>query len=401
MATTTITGKKKLVYKQDSDGVFRLKRADSDNDSIKSKKGVDDYLNELVECSYKVQHDVEHNTAEEEPTTSFSKPIVDDQTQRDNSSRPKNSKIPNRESRQKHQQSDDLSFKTKILTLGGITDALNFKTEHMQGFSLPSFIFGFALAFVAQTFQPLLIHYAFILMNILKAGLLCGAIIGSILWYSGFLKPEDLKNFISELRERVSGTISSEQEQDDVLEQVPNVHEEIHNLERQRFSRRERSVSPSKGKRNVLTRVAPFRPLVVRSEQKYKSTSDLPGDNRMHMAPKLSRVQTDFRNYTRRGSSFLSDRRHSNSSGDSVGNSSSLNLLESVNKKLPPNPSELEELPFINEIKLMNSDDMDTLDELPRFSNDLKRNTSIMSKKSVLGTRANYSKFLANASGED
>ena len=63
MATTTKTKKKKLVYRQDPDGVFRLKKID-DNNSIKSvdlankKKEVDNYLNELIDCSYSIVDDI-------------------------------------------------------------------------------------------------------------------------------------------------------------------------------------------------------------------------------------------------------------------------------------------------------------------------------------------------------
>lgn len=60
MATTTTktTKKKKLVYKQDPDGVFRLKKINDDTSSLKTnevidkKAQVDNYLNELIDCSY-------------------------------------------------------------------------------------------------------------------------------------------------------------------------------------------------------------------------------------------------------------------------------------------------------------------------------------------------------------
>lgn len=65
MATSIATRKKtKLVYKQDSDGVFRLKKVDdnkNDNISISSdellrrRAKVDSYLNELMDCSYTVE----------------------------------------------------------------------------------------------------------------------------------------------------------------------------------------------------------------------------------------------------------------------------------------------------------------------------------------------------------
>lgn len=59
MATTTTktTKKKKLVYKQDPDGVFRLKNkrrhiVSKTNEVIDKKAQVDNYLNELIDCSY-------------------------------------------------------------------------------------------------------------------------------------------------------------------------------------------------------------------------------------------------------------------------------------------------------------------------------------------------------------
>ncbi|KAG7664760.1 uncharacterized protein J8A68_001715 [[Candida] subhashii] len=72
--TTKTKGKKKLVYRQDPDGVFRLKKVD-DNESmlsgqttttVEKKQRVDNYLNELIECSYKVVETDE----DEQPTDS-------------------------------------------------------------------------------------------------------------------------------------------------------------------------------------------------------------------------------------------------------------------------------------------------------------------------------------------
>ncbi|RCK58068.1 hypothetical protein Cantr_06598 [Candida viswanathii] len=65
MATTTTktTKKKKLVYKQDPDGVFRLKKINDDTSSLKTneivdkKAQVDNYLNELIDCSYSIIDD--------------------------------------------------------------------------------------------------------------------------------------------------------------------------------------------------------------------------------------------------------------------------------------------------------------------------------------------------------
>lgn len=73
MATTTTktTKKKKLVYKQDPDGVFRLKKINDDvaslktNEAIDKKTQVDQYLNELIDCSYSiVDEDEESGTTQ-------------------------------------------------------------------------------------------------------------------------------------------------------------------------------------------------------------------------------------------------------------------------------------------------------------------------------------------------
>lgn len=53
MATTTTT-KKKLVYKQDSDGVFRLKREHSSPTLDKPYRSVADCANELIDCAYTI-----------------------------------------------------------------------------------------------------------------------------------------------------------------------------------------------------------------------------------------------------------------------------------------------------------------------------------------------------------
>lgn len=98
MSTTTeTTKKKKLVYRQDPDGVFRLKKVD-DNGSmlsgktsttIEKKNRVDNYLNELIECSYKVVESDEEDTKTKQQPHSHPHPHPHPHSQpRDSSSIP-------------------------------------------------------------------------------------------------------------------------------------------------------------------------------------------------------------------------------------------------------------------------------------------------------------------------
>ena len=61
-------------------------------------------------------------------------------------------------------------------------------------------------------------------------------------------------------------------------------------------------------------------------------------------------------------------------------------------KNLPPVS---DDLPFINEVKLISHE------EMAGGAPDIRRLDTMMSKKSILGTTANYNKFLANVQDDD
>lgn len=451
--TSTATGKKKLVYKQDPDGVFRLKKLPSDASSTLSrgsedvrleKRAVDSYINELIECSYQVPA-----LAPKPALTPVPEKIVDEA-----------SKLPDSDDKQPSRGKKSRKAKTPSISSEATLDlepelfvperSLLPQTAEPTPFpdlpssdseeppmpsapksrfawdpiTLPadprivSYVLGLATAGLLLRFWPSVSSYAVVALNVLKMGVLWGTVVAVIAWYAGLINVHNLlvvflKGLVDRLRAKALGQApdapqktspvaehsapktvhmapspmlelpdsSSEEEEDEDLVGIPEE------------PRRARSASPQKERRNTLTKVTPYKP--APKPDRYHSAQDV----RRH-TPKLNRIQTaDARLFQRRLAPLAaSSRKNSTHSLDMAHlrhDPSELTSRLLPNKRLPPHPYETEELPFINEVKLMTKAEMDD-DSIV----DVHRLGSVFSKKSVLGTRAGYNKFLENF-GED
>lgn len=205
-----------------------------------------------------------------------------------------------------------------------------------------------------------------------------------------------------------------------------SMHEQSENYSRKNSSEfaipnavpRRRSASPVKSARVPLTSVTPFKSTPSKQDSRFQSTPELVAGEHSS-PPKLNRFHTSdpkgYQNQPKKGSIFSLGklRRPSNNSLELTKTKTnqsipSVELIDSSSSRHSPirqhysHHDDPEELPFINEVKLISSeDDFGNMpDPLPPINN-INRLNSVMSKQSVLGTRANYNKFLANVHGND
>ncbi|KAK6464299.1 hypothetical protein DFJ63DRAFT_311597 [Scheffersomyces coipomensis] len=438
MATsTTTTKKKKVVYKQDPDGVFRLKKLDTSNDIpslspqqySSEKKKIDDYINELTDCSYKVLDDKPQNQNLTPPS----------QLGNDNNKRPSPTSTTTSTTTTTTSSGSNTPSLLSSPVIGASTIStftslpLNIMKNIQQStntevlkFHPQSFILGAVIAILLYRSQSTLINYALIIGNIIKLGLIGGILVGGVSFYLGLIKLDDINKMIDTLKQKISGTSTTTLISSPPVEETHNTpsdddSDDVHSMS---SLTNESAPRPElKERRRSSIRVQPFRPISrqpLNDVTKYQSTPDLHKHQSSSFPPKLFRVNTDPK-------SLISGKRQTSPVRRSRGGS-----VESLPKRLPQPPSthESEELPFINEVKLR--DTLDDEDDLSSYNDDdyyynnhgsnnvspthgnmpasilneqdyngIKRSMTTASKKSILGTRVNYNKFLANVHGRD
>lgn len=430
--TTSTTGKKKIVYKQDTDGVFRLKRIPTDGgvrgNNRDSKNAAEDHLNELIGCTYQVL-----NSSTEEPSNVSPTPecllICPKDTEYVSTDHPVKPK--RKLTKRRNTNTPTSSVRLKVPNIKISTEAF----EKMTGIHVPSFAAGCIITLVFVSSSPLISHYTSIIFNVVKLGLFWVILIGSITWYSGVVKIQDseaMGAFLNGIKDTFFEAETNEEEQEN--EKDDNMHnggkhEQSENYSRKNSSEfnipnavpRRRSASPVKSARVPLTSVTPFKSTPSKQEARFQSTPELvTGEH--SSPPKLNRFHTSdpkgYQNQPKKGSIFSLGklRRPSNNSLELTKTKTnqsipSVELIDSSSSRHSPIKQhssyhdDPEELPFINEVKLLSSeDDFGNMpDSLPpvNHSGNINRLNSVASKQSVLGTRANYNKFLANVQGSD
>lgn len=430
--TTSTTGKKKIIYKQDPDGVFRLKKIPTDGRSNgkhdASKDEADDHLNELIGCTYQVLNSsTEDSKKSPTPESNAICPMDTRHAtpehqagQRRNRTRAGHSSPAN----------NTHSVRLKIPSLNLNTESI----ENMTGIHIPSFVAGCSVTVLCVSSSPLIGHYTSAIFNIVKLGLFWIILLGGITWYTGILKVQDsgpVGGFLNSLKESFfesddidQGSISNSSSDNISVQDDFNEYPRNNSIEFDIPSAvpRRRSASPVKSARTQITSVTPFKaPLKQKYDSRFQSNPELPLAEQP-VPPKLSRFHSsdpkNFQNNHKRGSVFSlgKSRRSSNHSLELTKTKTnqsipSVELIDSSSSRHSPNKhysfqhDDPEELPFINEVKLLNNEN-DYRSELPDLpslgpSSNVKRLNSTMSKQSVLGTRANYNKFLANVQGSD
>lgn len=398
MATVTAS-KKKLVYKQGPDGVFRLKKVDGKDSEAEGKKGVNDYLDELIGCAYEVKLDMDKPPAPAAAADPTSRKLPPLQTRHTSPANPTTGPL---SAKKLTSRRTPLPTSSSHSVEPIETTPSAFHYESMLGlrFHIPSFVLGGASSVVLVAAWPLLLRYATIVFGFAKLGLLWGVLLGAISWYCGLIKIQDastirqlVDNFVARFRplpvvvqtvevpeydsdDLVS--VDSDMNGDDISAHIPGPPS-----------------PPKQVRRNTLTRVTPFKYSSPR--EKYSSNPELPEKK---STPKLTRGFTTDPRYQRRGSGggiSAKSRRNSSQSLDLIRprTNNSQDLIESGNYKYKNLPSVSDDLPFINEVKLMSNEDM------ANGPGGVRRLDTMVSKKSILGTTANYSKFLANVQDDD
>lgn len=324
-----------------------------------------------------------------------------------------------------------------------------------------SYGLGILSAFILQRLSPILGHYALILFDLLKIMILLGIVVGGVCWYAGLIKLSDnvyISNFMDKVRAKINGESPKQKEApaSDLMEYDSDEESDVswpgasdddddseeEEIEEQPVAKpivEPKPVAPSNislppptasssaastvpppsppksKRRESLTRVTPF----VAPPLHHRANTTQPNSTKTNF-PQLNRNHTTEA-YQRRHSKTEPPRRdlaHSlelggRPAGRRRTGSHSPVRRTSPHKKLPPQP---EDLPLVNEIKLYRDDhsldglgvsyEDDDFDTALNYNNDLHSNrhvnrlNSTMSKKSVLGTRANYETFLANAGSD-
>lgn len=429
---TTTSGKRKLVYKQDPDGVFRLKKADAAS-TASSILGADDVKesDELCDLSYKFRPSPE--------------PVLYDSPRVREVEPPKQPK-PKRKKKQQQEQQQQPSTSDNLLDLIADSEkilnslkrpdttetqppplelkaapvpqskAWNFFPNFSHHISFPtsimdprlaSYIAGIVSALLVQRMAPTLSYYGIVLFNLLKIAVVAGVVVGVVCWYAGFINVSNqfIVGYLDKLKSKLSGeepapsaptrTLSNVEE--DVVSDagsdvswpgVDSEEEEIAPKEQFKPHTRARSESPVKAsRRSNFTNVTPF----VAPPRRHTNPIITPAAGYLK-AKQLERRHSEVPQLGRRESNASSiESRHSNPRRYAEPPSPVIKL----HKKLPSFPNE--DLPLVNEIKVsrlhLDVDD-DSISDL--MSHNINRHNSIMSKNSVLGTRANYDRFLAN-----
>lgn len=522
MATTTAT-KRKLVYRQDPDGVFRLKKREdpivaSTTRERLGTKSSHDYVNDLIACLVEGL-----DTVNPEPekiattTTQINKPTLE-VTTKDNrlaidflenqtllhtekTTTAVAEPSPTSTASSVHSQAESNTTTTTTTTTPPVIhtqlpvstpfrthlfDTPQFFTSDMMAytFHIPSFAGGVLMTIALYYLSPLIAYYTQSLLYVLRVGVIWGAIIGAVCWYLGIIRSQDtvvIKQLLARLQAKVPGggtTITPV-----AIVEEHHVHPDIHTDDDMNSISSEdhkdlksveisRSASPTKAvaaaapittRRNTLTEVKPFfytppkhqqhmddydmsnpRKQYQQHQQHYPERPNSASKPVMNGAPpQLARYQTDEpvhvprRERERRGrmnsSSSLTDLAVPRGGGGDRRNGI-LTLAELGRKNsYPISPQypthEAQELPFANEVKLISEEYgedgisgagvpvVKTAEPLrivndgilrrkhdvpPKFSNDsISRLNTVLSKKSVLGTRSNYNKFVANVHGDD
>ena len=443
MATTTTKTKKKLVYKQDPDGVFRLKKVNGDEvpnikpkhtSNTTKKKQVDDYLNELVDCSYKLFEDPPETPdvtrIEVSPATPISDPHDTKSTVKKRKSKQvEKNPIPEESLKETfpkvttasatiHQEEPIVAASLESF-LRQLKMAPQETMTQIKRFHPQSFILGVASALILYRLQPLLFHYGLIALNLAKYGVLWGIVLGGAGWYLGIVNMKDMEQNLARLKAKISGTSGNLTGRNtNATDDTPSIYdqEDLEYDDEEVLAPSPTKTStgaysknatnpqlPPTERRNTLTSVTPFK---HQQEQNYAS-SDFYSTPDLHLhqqqkQPKLTRIQTTEnkpRYQTRPTPNVVQDRRRGAYTRHGLFDSTF--SRQSPDKDLPTPPDRrfsamsTDELPFINEVKLFNSYEMDNTE------NEMKRQNTTMSKKSVLGTLAKYSTFVANATYND
>lgn len=286
----------------------------------------------------------------------------------------------------------------------------------------PPFIAGMFTTYALQKMLPLLLYYGVIAAHLLKIFIAWLVFTGGVCWYFGVLSlpagseyAEKLQVFLAKLPIQI-GQHANWKPVPSAIDELD--HSDLH-LSNDLAFNAINDLKPSLPEKESLksyelpTSIVNVMPFVAPKRQTFRrANTDLPKSNvvtnfdsretkeKKHLemiSPKL------FHKHSKRPQS--SSPVHSSSRSDRRHSSSSLPLEKEPSRSrkhglasAPAMSHDLDsELPFICEMKLRSKTESDMSHApSPHVKAGLNRSGTYMSQKSVLGTRANYSKFLAN-----
>jgi hypothetical protein len=414
MATTTTT-KKKLVYKQDSDGVFRLKREHSSPTLDKPYRSVADCANELIDCAYTITDAPAAPTLQGAPAPSPTHPakktnfeLALRRVEIASAARPASLDIPS------------AHLPTSILdlpTIASLRVPLLSMSAPMERFHGPSFIGGVVLAVALHRMSPLIFDQAQSLFHVLKVVTLWGVAALAVAWYMGLVKPLDfvvVKDVLVGATHRINGAgaphVAIEEPTQYPRTAVPD-DISVTSTESARRKGRSRLASPAKTK-NTLTSVKPYyhpqkpppAPIAIPPIPETPATPNpTPFRLQFQPPPPLARHSTDdvrvrrapeLRRNLHQSSYDVRPAHpdpHARDFGDELPFINKVNLLDERAAAPPRHPARRAALPQRELPEVPRRVSTESLGNLL-----LGRLNTVLSKKSVLGTRANYKKFIDN-----
>ncbi|CAI5758490.1 unnamed protein product [Candida verbasci] len=440
--TSTAKKKKKLIYRQDPDGVFRLKKIDDndysstnktlDKDGIINKKeNINNYLNELINCSYQIIKDSTNNE------TASIQSSVDDSIRSGKKIRPtsnytssKNLNLitPPTTAESINQYSDihshhQLPSKSPTISIKSL-DQESIKSQDKKNnnkfknlmitlmnkassFHAPSFLIGILFGIISCTtifiYKEFFIKLTIILVVLGLVGGIIGLIALSIFIYfnlfnvrsigiinnvlSKFIKAENIPNQVSDATSLNSNESYGDQSIKFEMSEIPQQQEVRDKRYHQPIDQPQQPKLQKRRSSNI--RVTPYRferGSKPSSSHHHESSPNLLNNPQFYakQQPKIQRASSEP---VSKNKNILKPKSRSNSTENSF-------------KDLPTLPAQAEELPFINEVKLLDSFDQEIENIIPLQQNQYNKNNDMisrnLSKKSVLNTRENYKKFLAN-----
>jgi hypothetical protein len=409
MSTTTTT--KKLVYQQDPDGVFRLKKVNQNptqshrphRSAPQTEKSAADYINELAECSFQLQGDSatpksSNTTSNHSPTSSIGScdsihplPAVASQTSH----------------RFKNFQFASVGTKMSSFKLPSFAQNMSF---HFPSFLVGVFLSSFCFAFKAQLFRALYIVVTIVIFVVVLA-----IAVGGLAWYNGVFSPRELiSTFLQPSQTSIVSNLQTTKDGQSNHYSHPSFSDDEGSINSQ-------DMGPTDTKAHLLSSkpelsqdqyesvyVQPFvlapRTTTYKSQSKDRIPNSRRGSKTQHSSSSPELIQHQRQRRKSDNKSWpINDARGSVDGSLPIPELNGLPMRVSQpssptresQKVIKVNSKTHQELPLINPLTLRCK-----LEDTPNI-HDITRSDTLFSNKSVLGTRANYSKFLANVHEQD
>lgn len=366
--------KKRAVYVRGPDSVYRRKSGPAsliylaDSADIKRKEEVDHMLNELMECGFQVDGQKLPDPAGHQHSSSYETSSPRAVSPRD--------RFPASIATASSESAEAAFLMPKLNTKLWVS-------REKALAQLAPFLLGMATTYVLQASLPTLTHYAIIAAGFVKLGLIWAIFTSVVCWYAGLLKVSSLTDARA-LATRTWLTMNGAElpgypKRRAHVPQSPVTEHTLEEIVEPEL--------PDPSEHVPVTNVRPFvAPLRTTPEARLDSKLDSKQDKRLFRPPRLVRQSTDLER--KRGIRVASPpRRHSSASLDIPDLKDTYDKYKPLPPVTHPHYTPGGELPLVYEVKLMGDD---------LYEDRLGRLPTTMSKKSVLGTRANYNRFLAN-----